>query len=158
MPVARPRWSASTTRSSSEIADTVNIAEPMPPTPRSRSSCEYDWESPARALLTATMPMPVARTTRSPIRLTRRPLASADTSRMKANAEITAPAAVRPTPNSLGEERDGGRHDAEAHGDREGHRGQHPHLPGQACSHARSHEAGRYPAPPTSVGGPDPAL
>ena len=35
MPVARPRWSASTTRSSSEMADTVNIADPMPPTPRS---------------------------------------------------------------------------------------------------------------------------
>jgi hypothetical protein len=39
MPVARPRWSASTTRSNNEIADTVNIADPMPPTPRSRSSC-----------------------------------------------------------------------------------------------------------------------
>ena len=38
MLIARPRWSASTTRSSSEIADTVNIAEPTPPTPRSRSS------------------------------------------------------------------------------------------------------------------------
>ena len=44
--------------------------------------------------------MPTARTRRSPIRLTSRPLPSADTRRMKANAEITAPAAVRPTPNS----------------------------------------------------------
>ena len=38
MPVARPRWSALATRSSSEIADTVNIAEPTPPMPRSSSS------------------------------------------------------------------------------------------------------------------------
>ena len=38
MPVARPRWSASTTRSSNEMADTVNIADPMPPTPLSSSS------------------------------------------------------------------------------------------------------------------------
>ena len=44
--------------------------------------------------------MPVARTTRSPTRLTRRPLASAETRRMNAKAEMTAPAAVRPTPKS----------------------------------------------------------
>ena len=38
MLVALPRWSASTTRSSSEMADTVNIADPTPPIPRSSSS------------------------------------------------------------------------------------------------------------------------
>ena len=38
VPAARPRWSGATTRSSSANDDTVNIAEPKPPTPRSTSS------------------------------------------------------------------------------------------------------------------------
>ncbi len=37
-PVALPRWSAETTRSSRLTADTVNMAEPTPPIPRSSSS------------------------------------------------------------------------------------------------------------------------
>ncbi len=38
-PAARPRNPASTEVSSRVNADTVNMAEPMPPTPRSSSSC-----------------------------------------------------------------------------------------------------------------------
>src|SRR5580765_5968328 len=43
--------------------------------------------------------MPEARMIRSPKASTNRPLPSADTKRISANAEITAPAAVLPTPN-----------------------------------------------------------
>ncbi len=55
-------------------------------------------DSPASALLTATMVMPVPSTTRSPSRFTSRPQPSAETSRISAKALITAPAAVRETP------------------------------------------------------------
>src|SRR5450755_2707196 len=44
------------------------------------------------------MPMPVASTTRSPMASTRRPTPSAEASRMKANADSTAPTSARPTP------------------------------------------------------------
>ena len=45
------------------------------------------------------MPSPVARTRRSPSRLTSHPPAGPNTRRMKAKADTTAPAAVWPTPN-----------------------------------------------------------
>ena len=38
-PAARPRICGATLPSSRLIADTVNIAEPIPPMPRSASSC-----------------------------------------------------------------------------------------------------------------------
>src|SRR5476649_2292476 len=47
------------------------------------------------------MPIPVARTTRSPRRLTSRPATGADTKRTNANTEMTAPAAKLLTPKFL---------------------------------------------------------
>ena len=38
LPTARPRWALVVTPSSSEIAETLNIAEPTPPAPRSAIS------------------------------------------------------------------------------------------------------------------------
>ena len=40
IPEARPRMRAGASRMSSDSADTVNIVEPIPPSPRSRSSCQ----------------------------------------------------------------------------------------------------------------------
>src|SRR5690242_20311932 len=97
----RPRWSGAATRSSRLYAPTVNIAEPAPPAPRSTSSWPYDAESPASRLETATIPMPVASTIRSPNRSTMRPATGANTSRMTANAATTENAAVLSTPNCL---------------------------------------------------------
>ncbi len=97
---ARPRWSGAATRSRSASADTVNIAEPRPPMPRSTSSCVYDVDSPANADDTATMLRPVARVIRSPTRSTSHPAGSAPSRRMNANTLTTALAQNAVTPNS----------------------------------------------------------
>src|SRR3954447_11189674 len=76
------------------------MIEATPPAPRRTSSCQYDWDSPARALLTATTPMPVASSTRSPTALIIRPTNGAIAIRIRANTATTAPAAALPTPNS----------------------------------------------------------
>ena len=98
-PLACPRWSGSATRSRRLRADTVNMAEPTPPIPRSSNSCGKDCANPANRLETATMPMPVARMTRSPSRLTRLPPAKAETKRISAKTLITDDAARLETPN-----------------------------------------------------------
>ena len=73
---------------------TLNMIEPTPPIPRSTSSCQYVCARPASALDTATTPIPVASTTRSPVALTRRPTNGAMISRASAKALTTAPAAA----------------------------------------------------------------
>jgi hypothetical protein len=98
-PLARPRWSAWTLRSSNVCALTPNMAEPMPPAPRSTSSWANDPDNPATVLLTATITMPTAIVRRSPNRSTRRPAGNAPTIRMSAKALITLAAAVVLTPN-----------------------------------------------------------
>src|SRR5450631_736806 len=100
-PAARPRWSALTTRSSRLYADTVNIAEPIPPAPRRTTSWPNDPENPASRLETPTIPIPVAMTMRSPTRLTRRPANGAVSRRISANADTTALASALLTPKCL---------------------------------------------------------
>ena len=90
---ARPRRGASTTRKSSAIADTVNIDEPIPPIPRSTSSCTKDWDKPARALETATMIKPEASTRRSPSRSVNQPAKGEEMKRISAKADTTDDAA-----------------------------------------------------------------
>ncbi len=98
-PLARPRCSDRTVRSSSVCALTPNIAEPSPPTPRSTMSWTKECENPATRLLTATIPIPTAIVRRSPNRSTSRPAGSAPTTRIKAKALITLAAAAALTPN-----------------------------------------------------------
>src|SRR5579859_4320498 len=78
---------------------TLNITEPTPPIPRSTSNCQYACAKPASRLDTATNPMPNDNITRSPNAFTSRPTNGAVTSRITANALMTALAAVLPTPN-----------------------------------------------------------
>ena len=97
-PLARPRCSLGTLTSSSVWALTPNMAEPSPPAPRRMMSSVNEPENPARMLLTATIVMPVAITTGSPNRSTRRPAGSAPTMRIRANALTTLAAAAVLTP------------------------------------------------------------
>jgi hypothetical protein len=60
-------------------------------------SCQYDCASPASMLLTATMPMPVPSTKRSPSASISRPAGNAKAIRRKANALTTPAAAAVPT-------------------------------------------------------------
>ena len=90
---------ASTEVSSRVNADTVNIAEPIPPTPRSDQqlrvasarSRPVRWRSP-------TMKMPVAMMIRSLKILISQPQKGLEIRRIRANAEMTAPTSVFPTP------------------------------------------------------------
>jgi hypothetical protein len=85
-------------RSSSDSADTVNIALPMPPAARRPTNSGNVPARPARPVVTATMTSPVASTIRSPIRSTSAPPPNAETKRKKANALTANPTAVVPTP------------------------------------------------------------
>ena len=112
---AAPHWS-----SSSVMADTVNIAEPMPPTPRSSEQLRVAvGDSGQAAAEPATMKMPVASTTSA-----RRSRRSADrrtgctASRIRANTEITAPTSSVADPEATSEDRQ--------------HRHQHPEADGHA--------------------------
>ena len=109
----------------------MNIAEPMPPTPRRASSCQYVCERPARALERETMPMPTARIIRSPTRLTSQPAGGEKTNRIKAKAETTALAANAGDLKLLGEQRNRGKHDAEPDRDCERNCGEDSDLAGE---------------------------
>ena len=86
-------------RSSSAIAETVNIDDPIPPTPRSTSS----WlKLCARAVSRedpATTQIPIDMIRRSPQRSTISPAGAADSSRMRAKPEMTVDARKAETPN-----------------------------------------------------------
>ena len=84
-------------RSSKDIEDTVNIAEPVPPMPRRKISCSKVWENPAKALESETILSPIQRTLRSPNLLTNQPLGAALTNRIKAKTLITELAAKAET-------------------------------------------------------------
>ncbi len=98
-PEARPRCAGPAVRSSRAIAETVNIADPMPPTPRSTSSCPKLW---ARAVISeepATTQIPIDMIRRSPKRSTMIPDGAALSRRMRANPEMTVEAMNAETPN-----------------------------------------------------------
>ena len=69
------------------------MADPVPPIPRNKINCSKDWETPARALETATILRPIQSTLRSPILLTNQPLGAALTKRISAKTLITELAA-----------------------------------------------------------------
>ncbi len=98
-PDARPRCSGPAVRSSRAIAETVNIADPIPPTPRRTSS----WgKLCARAVSRdepATTQIPMDMIRRSPKRSTSSPDGPALSRRMRANPEMTVEATNAETPN-----------------------------------------------------------
>ena len=95
---ARPRCSALTVRSSSDRAETVNIVDPRPPTPRRISSCVKFCEKPAARLEIETMMSPVDSTERSLKRLIIAPAAGELMNRTSANTLMTELAARAETP------------------------------------------------------------
>ena len=99
VPLACPRWSWCTTRSSRLVDETEKRADPAPPTPRRTRSWTKECEKPARRLETATTEIPLARMSRSPNRSTSRPPANAETNRMRAKTLMTEDAAKFETPN-----------------------------------------------------------
>ena len=98
-PEARPRCSGAAVRSTSAIADTVNIAEPTPPIPRRTSSWPKLCEAAVASDDSATIQMPTDITCRSPHRSTMSPAGPAVSRRMSANPEMTADASSAETPN-----------------------------------------------------------
>ncbi len=98
-PEARPRCSGPAVRSSSAIAETVNIEDPIPPTPRSTRS----WPKLcARAVISedpATTQIPIDMIRRSPNRSTMSPAGAALSRRMRAKPEMTVEARNAETPN-----------------------------------------------------------
>ena len=97
IPDARPRNPTGARRMSSESALTVNIVEPMPPSPRSASRCQYSPANAHAPVVSATMASPQPNAGTSPNRPTTRPLSGANASRDSAKMLITSDAAVMPT-------------------------------------------------------------
>ena len=98
-PDARPRCSGPAVRSSSAIADTVNIADPIPPTPRSTRSWLKVWASAVSSEDPATTQMPIDMIRRSPKRSTMSPAGAALSRRIRAKPEMTVEAMNAETPN-----------------------------------------------------------
>ena len=136
-----PRLSGGATRSSSENADTVNIAEPKPPAPRSTISWLRSCAKPDSALLIPTIRKPTVIILRSLTRPMSRPHSGALTKRAAANTAMTKPAWKLLPPSCLANSTIDGATIPKPERDEERHDRQDMDLARQVTGERASHEA-----------------